>query len=319
MATVIYTIAGGVAPFTVELTPSLIPINTHLSIGTFSFTNVENGDYTLVITDSNECVYEYQLTVDPFVTTTTTTVIPGNNIIVGQIQDPILIFNPNSTNRSNHYFGDTLTDTNITLYLWFKTLDGKPLTSSKTINYSINAIGEILNTSTTGATIGSGYTDNFIDNSYLGVTLLTTGITGVSFNGLIKISSTEYEGISYAFTAMTITGTSGTVYVIPTQYTGLSYNANSKFTYLGVSDEIHTEVTELISGAATTIYGNIKFKKDFIETYFKYKYQKDLFLPDFQIDLNASTLWLSPNIPIVDGTKIYGVNYIDRDNVIMKF
>jgi hypothetical protein len=221
----------------VELAPSIIPVNIHKSGGTYSFSNVDNGDYTLIVTDSNECVFEVQITVNPFITTTTTTIVLNDLIIVGQAQDILLTFDPAGTNRNNHYFGDNPTDTNITLYLWFKTLNGEPLISSKTLSYSINA----------------------------------------------------------------------------------TMSGESKFTYLDVSDQIHTEVTESIIGPASTIYGNITLKSGFIESYFKYKYDKDLIIPDFQINLSSYSDWLSNNIPLTGGTNIYGVTSIDNNDVIMKF
>jgi hypothetical protein len=138
MATITYTIISGLAPFTAELSPSLIPINIHTEIGTYEFTFVPNGNYSLIITDSNNCKYTQQLTVDPFITTTTTTQIPEDSIIVGQTNDEYLIFDIDTTNRNDHYLGYPDENTS-TLFLWFKTFDGNPLTTSKLINYSIIA------------------------------------------------------------------------------------------------------------------------------------------------------------------------------------
>jgi hypothetical protein len=241
-ATIFYTVTNGAMPVTVELTPSFIPANVHTETGTYSFINVEDGEYTLIFTDSNGCVYEKEIIVNPFVTTTTTTVVPGDRMIVGQSQDTLLIFNEDATNRSEHYFGDTPVDTNIILYLWFKTLNGEPLTSNKTVLYSITAINPV------------------------------TGVTG-----------------------------------------------SSQFTYLDVSDQIHAEVIESMSGPSKTIAGTISFQAGFIETYFKYRYQKDLVIPDYQIDLNAYANWLDPNILLTGGTNTYGVVYVDGDNMILKF
>ena len=138
MATVRYTIVNGATPFTAELTPSFIPVNIHLHTGTFLFGNVPDGSYTLRITDSNGCVFEQEINVDPFVTTTTTTQAPGNSIVVGQAQDESLIFNVQGTNRDSHYDGYPNPNTS-TLYLWLKTLNGAPLTTQRVVNYSIVA------------------------------------------------------------------------------------------------------------------------------------------------------------------------------------
>jgi len=53
MAIITYNIISGVAPFIAELNPSLVPVNTHVSTGTYQFSDVPNGGYTLIIKDSN--------------------------------------------------------------------------------------------------------------------------------------------------------------------------------------------------------------------------------------------------------------------------
>jgi len=137
MSTIKYNIISGESPFTSELTPSLIPVNTHLNVGNYEFLDVPNGSYTLIIKDSNNCIFEKELTVDPFVTTTTTTTLQSDSIIVGQVQDEILIFNTNATNISTKYEG--YPDENIIiLYLWLRTYDGSPIITSKIIDYTIN-------------------------------------------------------------------------------------------------------------------------------------------------------------------------------------
>jgi len=233
MATVIYTIVGGIAPFIAELIPSLIPQNIHLYAGTYEFNDVPNGGYTIIVTDSNGCVYQQEITVDPLVTTTTTTIAPGDSIIVGNTQDESLIFNVNGTNRDAHYEGYPNPDTS-TLFLWLKTFNGQPLVNEKVINYSITSSG-------------------------------------------------------------------------------------STFIFNALSDEIHSDVVQNVAGPATVINGQIYLKSGFIETYFQYTYQKNISIPNYQIDLNSNGEWLYIDIPITSGINIYGVTYIDRDNVIMKF
>ncbi len=237
MATVKYTIVGGVAPFTAKLIPSSLPSNIHYSTGTYQFDNVSNGICVLNIVDSNGCEFEQELNVNPSITTTTTTLPPGDSIVVGNTDDINLIFDTDGTNRDSRYEGYPVA-TQATLYVWLKTYDGKPLAAQKTINYTINS---------------------------------------------------------------TVSGSTST------------------FKFLGVSDEIHTEVIQSNAGPNNLIAGQIILKPDFIETYFKYSYYIDTAKPDFKIELNAVVEWLLIDIPLVDTNKIYGVTYIDRDNVIMNF
>jgi len=234
MGTVRYTIVSGAAPFVAEITPSLVPDNLHVAVGTYEFNDVPNGGYALIITDSNGCVFEQEITVDPFVTTTTTTAPPGNSIVVGNTQDESLIFNINGTNRDSHYEGYP-NPTTMTLYLWLKTLNGAPLTAQRVLNYSFVA------------------------------------------------------------------------------------TSASTFTFNTLSDQVHAEVIPSTYGPATAINGQLILKAGFIETFFQYSYVKNPAIPNYQIDLNSTGDWLYTGIPLTGGTNIYGVTYIDRDNVIMKF
>jgi hypothetical protein len=230
MAVVKYTIVSGAAPFTAVLTPSSISANTHTTIGTFQFNDVPNGNYALMVTDSNGCIFQQEITLDPLVSTTTTTVAPGNSIVIGQTNDPSLIFNINGTNRTSHYDASTTT-----LYMWLKTLDGKPLTQQKVINYSF--------TTTDGST----------------------------------------------------------------------------FLFNTLSDQRHAEVIQIVPGPLTVINGQIILKIGFIETFFQYTYIENIITPSYQIELNSTGDWLYIGVPLVDSINIYGITYIDRDNVIMNF
>jgi len=234
MGNIQYTIISGATPITVELTPSSISPNIHNVLGTYNFIDVPNGTYNFIVTDSNNCIYEQELTVNPFITTTTTTLPQGDWMYVGQTDDINLIFVDNSTNRDDHYNGYPDPNT-IDLYLWFKTLNGEPLITQKIINYSI---------------IG---------------------------------------------------------------------NSGTTFTFIELSDQVHTELAENISGPSPIITGNIIFKQGFIETFFKYSYIKNTINPDYTIDLNAPQNWLLLDIPITGGTNQYGVTYVDNDNIILKF
>lgn len=133
MATIKYTIASGNPPFIAQLIPSVVPNNLHSTTGTFEFNNVPNGYYSLIITDSNECSYTEELLLNPSITTTTTTEPFTNSLIVGNTDANTYIFDVDKTNRNTKY---DVTE----LYVWFKTLDGKPLTSEKIITYSFNSL-----------------------------------------------------------------------------------------------------------------------------------------------------------------------------------
>lgn len=131
-----FNIISGVAPYLVKLEGSNKPEEYVYTLGEHEITEVPNGLYTLKITDGSGCVYEKELIVNPSVTTTTTTVLPGDTIVVGHTQDDITVFNTTATNRNGEYVGYPNPNV-ITLYLWVKTLDGRPLTGVKTFNYDI--------------------------------------------------------------------------------------------------------------------------------------------------------------------------------------
>lgn len=136
MAIVSFNIVSGVLPVVAQLSGSTVPDQINNTYGVHAFTNVEWGTYTLILTDANGCRFEKEITVNPAVTTTTTTIIPGSSIVIGNTQDPITIFNPDATNRTSGYSGYPDPDI-VSLFLWFKTLDGMPLSSDKTLSYTI--------------------------------------------------------------------------------------------------------------------------------------------------------------------------------------
>lgn len=133
-------LVSGVPPFKVELIGSDIEPQYYYTFGIHSIDDVPEGVYILNIKDANECEYEQELIVNPAITTTTTTVLPGDSIIVGHSQDPLTIFNPNATNRNSQYNGYPDPDV-VNLFLWFKTKNGALNPSLKTISYSINSSG----------------------------------------------------------------------------------------------------------------------------------------------------------------------------------
>lgn len=59
-----YTISNGYSPFDVELVGSSLPINTHTDLGTYMFSAVTIGTYTLKIIDGNNCIIEYNIKLD---------------------------------------------------------------------------------------------------------------------------------------------------------------------------------------------------------------------------------------------------------------
>ena len=180
MNSVSFTIVNGDAPFTAELVGSGIEPEVYTSTGTYTIYDVYNGVYNLVITDSNGCLYEQEVIVDPEVTTTTTTTFAPDSIIIGNAQDPMLIFNEVATNRNSEYGGET-----VTLYLWFKTLDGRALTSNKEYDYVIEATNII-------GTSQFVYTD-VSDQIHMEVFEGNTGPTS-SLYGNIVLKTGFYEG-----------------------------------------------------------------------------------------------------------------------------
>lgn len=144
MNTVLFNIESGAPPFIVELIGSEIPKLTFNTIGEKQINNVPIGIYTLKITDSNDCEFEQQIYVDQSITTTTTTRVPENAIVVGNINDPLLIFNENATNINNIFNG--YPDPNIvTSYLWFKTFTGEKLDEEISLDYTISSGSDPLN------------------------------------------------------------------------------------------------------------------------------------------------------------------------------
>jgi hypothetical protein len=137
MATIEYTINNGTPPFTVALAPSNIPSNIHNEVGSYVFNDVANGEYNIIFTDANGCEYTKELIVDPTVEDPIIEEIAGNSIVIGQAQDEELIFDVDSTNRAIGYTGYP-EGNEVTIYLWFKTLDGKPLEVNRVLNYTIN-------------------------------------------------------------------------------------------------------------------------------------------------------------------------------------
>lgn len=138
MNTIKFNIVSGESPFEVELIGSDKGTATIYSYGEHTIYNVYDGIYTLKIVDANGCEHREDLVVNPSVTTTTTTVLPGNSLIVGHSQDGATVFNMAATNRNTQYSG--YPDPNVVvLYLWLRTKDGKPLGETITLNYSISA------------------------------------------------------------------------------------------------------------------------------------------------------------------------------------
>jgi len=76
--------------------------------------------------------------------------------------------------------------------------------------------------STTGATSGTSYNDNFTNNIYLGRTLYSVGDTGYSFTGFTKQLDNTFKGIAYSFVVTNIVGSNGIVNVTPITITGNS-------------------------------------------------------------------------------------------------
>ncbi|MFW6219443.1 MAG: hypothetical protein ACOC33_01115 [bacterium] len=133
-----FNIQSGSPPFNVDVVGSDISTQIYDSTGEKTISDIPNGIYTLKIIDSNGCVFEEQILVDPSITTTTTTSIPSGAIMVGNINEELLIFNSDATNINTLFTGYPDPDV-ITSYLWFKTYDGSPLNNQTTLQYTISS------------------------------------------------------------------------------------------------------------------------------------------------------------------------------------
>lgn len=137
MGNIRFNIESGAKPFIVKLLGS---DKDDLIINEYGETiiyDVSNGIYELNITDSNGCIFNKEMIVNPNITTTTTTKIDGKSLIIGHAQDELVIFNEGGTNRNSEYNGYPDGDV-VELYLWFKTFDGEPLDEQKLLNLEIN-------------------------------------------------------------------------------------------------------------------------------------------------------------------------------------
>lgn len=142
MNSVLFNIESGSPPFIAELIGDEYFKKIFNSVGEKQIDNVPIGVYTLKITDSNDCVYEQQVYVDQSITTTTTTKIPDNAIVVGNINDPLLIFNEEATNINTIFTGYPDPDI-VTLYLWFKTYSGEKINNELSLNYIISSADDL--------------------------------------------------------------------------------------------------------------------------------------------------------------------------------
>lgn len=233
-----FNIISGVSPFKAELIGSLKPDQTFITTGEYSFNDVDNGVYILKISDANGCMFEKEIIVDPSITTTTTTKMPEDMIVIGQAQDPLLVFNPIATNKNGDYVGYPDSDI-VTLYLWFKTLNGEPLDSPQTFSYSIEVSGD-------------------------------TGDSTFKFNTL--------------------------------------------------SDQIHAEVQENITGPNDSILGDIIFRKGFIETFFEYTYYRGSTNKRYDINIQSPVNKVYPNLKTKDeaGTT-FGISNISSNEIILNY
>lgn len=136
MTSIKYTITSGTAPFTAKLIGTSIPDNVHQAIGTYQFNNILNGTYSLSITDSNGCNSTTTVVVNPAIPIPQPPVTPINELIVGNANGELIVFNTDATNTTTHY--DTYPANETPLCLWFKTSNGLSLTAQKVINYEIN-------------------------------------------------------------------------------------------------------------------------------------------------------------------------------------
>jgi hypothetical protein len=92
------------------------------------------------------------------------------------------------------------------------------------------------------------------------------------------------------------------------------------FQFNSLSDQIHSEVQEDVSGPNDSIEGNIILKSGFIETYFEYIYYKGTINKRFEIEINSQTNNLYPNskTKVISGTN-YGISEIDIGTIKLNY
>lgn len=74
MATINYNISSGSAPYIVSILPAVAPDNIHLVAGSYQFTSIPDGTYTITVTDNDGCTDSFIVDIYCDITTSTTTI-----------------------------------------------------------------------------------------------------------------------------------------------------------------------------------------------------------------------------------------------------
>lgn len=97
-------------------------------------------------------------------------------------------------------------------------------------------------------------------------------------------------------------------------------DGDSEFEFDSVSDEVHTEILEDISGPNDNISGNIILNKGFIEAAFKYIFYKGNANNNFEITIKSPTDNIYPNLKTKDETgHVYGISEINNEKIRLNY
>jgi hypothetical protein len=96
-------------------------------------------------------------------------------------------------------------------------------------------------------------------------------------------------------------------------------NSGSTFIFNELSDQINSGVIQNIVGPSESITGNLILRSGFIETFFKYTYNKNEITPEFNVDLSINDNKLYRLLELTGSTKQYGITYIDNATINLKF
>ena len=94
----------------------------------------------------------------------------------------------------------------------------------------------------------------------------------------------------------------------------------TEFQYSNISDEIHCEVTQEVFGKNLEIYGNLRFRPGFIETYFSYIYYKGSVSDDYTIEIASIKNDIYTNLNTRNDDNVqYGIDVIENDYITLKY
>lgn len=93
----------------------------------------------------------------------------------------------------------------------------------------------------------------------------------------------------------------------------------STFQYLGMSDEINTELINVVTLTDTTILSvDVLLKEGFIETFFKYEFNKNINDSEYDIILSINDSSFFKLLPITVNNE-YGFTFVDNNEIRLLF